>query len=203
MSYKNGTYVAFDAQGEADPTKSDFRYYSTILGWAKHRNIQFHFINSHEKTYAVRNTSSQDTLRARIRERLALSKNMIIILSSQTRKSGSELSYEIEQAIDHYRLPLIITYSNYDVVADPKVLSYFWPYSLQDRIDSNMARAIHIGFKKEALLDAINRFTSTNIGNLNSLSTYSQEDYVAFGVPLSGIFCNRKKNPPGTYWPGI
>lgn len=37
-----------------------------------------------------------------VRERLSASKNMVVILSENTRKSGSVLSYEIEQAIDNY-----------------------------------------------------------------------------------------------------
>lgn len=30
MANRTGTYVAFDGLGQTDPTKSDFRYYSTI-----------------------------------------------------------------------------------------------------------------------------------------------------------------------------
>jgi hypothetical protein len=30
MPYRTGTYVAFDGLGEADPTKSDYKYYATL-----------------------------------------------------------------------------------------------------------------------------------------------------------------------------
>jgi len=33
MANRTGTYIAFDGLGETDPTKSDFRYYATILAW--------------------------------------------------------------------------------------------------------------------------------------------------------------------------
>jgi hypothetical protein len=33
---------------------------------------------------------------------------MVVIISSDTRKSGSMLSWEVEQAVDFYELPLII-----------------------------------------------------------------------------------------------
>lgn len=65
---RTGTYVAFDGLGETNPTKSDFRYYATLQAWTAHKNIEFSFVNSHDKTYAVRDTSSKATLYARIRQ---------------------------------------------------------------------------------------------------------------------------------------
>lgn len=76
---RTGTYVVFDGLGEIDPSKSDFRYYATLQAWAANKNIDFSFVNSHEKTYAVRDSSQRSTLYARIRQRLGASKNMVII----------------------------------------------------------------------------------------------------------------------------
>ena len=127
MSYRNGTYIAFDGLGQINPTLSDFKYYATIQAWAQNNNINFNYVDSHDKTYAVRDSSLRSTLEQRIRERLSNSKNVIIILSSDTRKSGSMLSYEIEQAVDTYSLPLIVAYVDYKIVADPNSLSHYWP----------------------------------------------------------------------------
>ena len=71
---RTGTYVAFDGLGQTDPSKSDFRYYSILQAWDANKSIDFKLTNSHEKTYAVRDTSSRATLYARIRERLSASK---------------------------------------------------------------------------------------------------------------------------------
>ena len=68
---RTGTYVAFDGLGQADPSKSDFRYYSLLQAWSANKQIDFKITNSHEKTYAVRDSSSRATLYARIRERLS------------------------------------------------------------------------------------------------------------------------------------
>lgn len=59
MANRTGTYVAFDGMGEYDPSKSDFRYYATIQAWNANRNIDFKITNSHEKTYAVQDSSSK------------------------------------------------------------------------------------------------------------------------------------------------
>lgn len=158
MAYRNGTYIAFDGLGEADPSMSDFRYYALIQGWAKNKNIEFNFVNSHEKASAVRDTSKRDTLKASICARLSNSKNMLVLLSDNTRKSGSMLTYEIEKGVDTYELPLIIAYVNYSMVTNPSSLSSCWPNALERRIENGTAKAVHIPFLKEAVLRGIDYF---------------------------------------------
>ena len=181
MAYRNGTYVAFDALGETDPTKSDFRYYSTINAWSAGKNIEFRYVNSHSKTAAVRDTSARATLEARIRERLASSKNCLVILTDQTRKSGSMLSYEIEKAVDYYKIPLIVAYPGYELVTDPSGLAIRWPDALNKRVKSESAKAIHIPFKKGAILDAIEQFTIHKGGLEGPLHYYSRQAHVDMG----------------------
>ena len=121
--------------------------------------IDFKFVNSHEKASAVRDTSKLETLKASIRQRLSVSKNMVVIISGDTRKSGSLLSYEVEMAVDHYKIPLIIAYAGYGSVLTPLSHSEEWPTALKMRINNGSAKAIHIPFKKDALFAFIDRFT--------------------------------------------
>lgn len=193
MAYRNGTYVAFDGQGQQNPISSDFKYYGTIQAWSSHKHIDFNYVDSHEKTWAVKDSSLRPTLEARIRERLSNSKNVIVILSSDTRKLGSMLSYEIEQSVDKYNLPLIITYVDYKVIANPESLFSYWPNALSSRVNNNTARAIHIPFYKDALLDAISQF---NIGNQpkTALNYYDEKTHRLFGcLTLLSSFSNLKK----------
>lgn len=182
---RTGTYVAFDGLGEIDPTKSDFKYYSMLQAWSANKNMTFHLIDSHSKTYAVRDTSTKETLYARIKQRLSASKNMVVILSSNTRKSGSVLSYEIEQAIDVYKIPLIIAYADYNAIWGVKSgsdLEKMWPNALKSRIDLSGTQAIHIPFKKEPLLDAIPRFTVNGEELSNGRNVYSKDTYIKWGL---------------------
>lgn len=180
---RTGTYVAFDGLGQTDPSKSDFRYYSILQAWNANKRIDFKLTNSHEKTYSVRDSSLKATLYARIRERLSASKNILVILSNNTRKSGSVLSYEIEQAIDNYKLPLIIAYPAYSaiLIVDGD-LSAMWPTSLSTRIDLTDTEAIHVGFKKEPLMNAISRFTVNGECLSNGRNVYSRKSYVTWGI---------------------
>lgn len=159
VANRTGTYVAFDGLGQTNPTMSDFRYYATIKAWAAGKTAELRYVDSHEKTYAVRDTSRRETLETRIRERLAASKNCIVILSRQTRKSGSMLSYEIEKAIDSYGTPLIVTYVDLQVVLCPVLLADYWPDALRSRIQAGQGNMIHVPFAKNPISDALPRFT--------------------------------------------
>lgn len=182
MANRTGTYVAFDGLGEADPTKSDFKYYATLQAWNANKNIEFSLTNSHEKTDAVRDTSKRTTLYARIQERLRASKNMLIILTSNTRYTGSVLSYEIEQAIDTYKIPLIIAYPEFSSILDVDGLSDNWPKALADRINNIGVEAIHIPFAKDCILDAITRFHVNGEHLSNGKNYYNREAQVEWGL---------------------
>lgn len=186
MANRTGTYVAFDGLGQTDPTKSDFRYYSTIQAWDAHDKIDFRFVNSHEKTDAVRDTSKRATLEARIQERLRASKNMLVILSSQTRKSGSMLVFEIEQAVDVYELPLICVYPGFRVVRHVDRLSARWPTALDTRIANGSAKAIHIAFAQDPILAAINQFSTNDKSPTTAKSYYTAETYRKWGLLYEG-----------------
>jgi Thoeris protein ThsB, TIR-like domain len=182
MANRTGTYVAFDGQGEVDPTKSDFRYYATIQAWSKNKSIDFQITNSHEKASAVRDKSKAATLKASIQERLRGSKNMLIILSKDTRKSGSVLSYEIKMAIDTYKIPLIISYVDYSVIANPISLSEYFPKSLTTRIREKTASAIHIPFSQKIILQAVNQFSPSKLPNGTGYSRYIESAYRSWGL---------------------
>lgn len=182
MANRTGTYVAFDGLGQTDPTKSDFRYYSTIQAWDASSKADFRFVNSHEKTDAVRDTSKRATLEGRIQERLRASKNMLVILSPQTRKSGSMLAFEVEQAVDVYDLPLICVYPGYRVVRYADQLSSRWPTALSTRIVNGTAKAIHIAFAQDPIFDAIGQFGVNDQVPATSKNYYRPDVYRQWGL---------------------
>lgn len=182
MHYRTGTYVAFDGLGESDPAKSDFKYYATLQAWDANKDIDFRLTNSHEKTYAVRDDSLRATLKDRICERLSQSKNMIVVLTEDTRKSGSMLSFEIEKAVDVYKLPLIIAYPGFRSILNVESHRSVWPIALCSRIDDGSARAIHVPFKKEPIFDAIGQFTVQDSSLSDGKNYYTLETYRNWGL---------------------
>lgn len=119
MAYRNGNYAAFYV---AEPFNSsalgahatkDFCYYNMLRAW-KGKEASFPFIDSHDKTYNVRDGSDwEKTLKPRLQERLRCSKNIILFLSSNT-VSSRALREEIDYGINDKGLPVIVVYPEYD-----------------------------------------------------------------------------------------
>lgn len=119
MTYRNGNYSAFyvtepfSASSLGAHATKDFCYYNTLRMW-KGADSSFPFIDSHEKTYSVRDGSDwETTLKPRLRERLRNSKNIVLFLSSITTSSRA-LREEIDYGINNQGLPVIVIYPNHD-----------------------------------------------------------------------------------------
>lgn len=172
MAYRNGTYVAFDGQGTTDPTQSDLHYYALLRSWDKNEKFDFKFSDSHQKTYAVSDSSKRITLENRLMERMRNSKNMLVILSKKTNFERGLLNFEIEKAVDLYKLPLIVAYTNTEDVFTYDAFSNRWPKALVERINNKSANAVHIPFKEEYIIEALNRYSVHNtslVGPYNTL----------------------------------
>lgn len=184
MAYRNGTYVAFHAEGTNVPTDSDIKYYNLMKAWTEKEDDDFSMINSHDKTSAVRDSSKWETLRARLKERLRNSKHMVLIIGPTTKNDKDWVPLEIEYAIDNCDIPIIVAYTGYEYVMAPDKLSDLWPEALKKRINSGTASCIHIPFKKEPLKDAISQFSHDNKPKGGGLGVYSKEAYAAFGITV-------------------
>lgn len=184
MAYRNGTYIAFHAGGTTDPTASDIKYYRLMKAWHEHDDIEFSFINSHDKTSSVRDSSKKATLMRSLRERLANSKNMVLIIGPTTRTDTDWVPFEIMAAVDDYGLPIVAVYPGYDWVTYPQGLSQLWPQALGTRINNGKARVLHIPFKQVVVDTAIRQFDITNLP-VGGLTHYTVETYWQMGIRVS------------------
>ncbi|MCJ0826259.1 TIR domain-containing protein [Luteimonas sp. 50] len=91
----------------------DFCYYNLLRSW-KGADSTFPFLDAHDTTYNVRDSSDWElTLRPRLRERIRNSKNLILFLSSSTTNSRA-LREEVDYAINDQGLPVIVIYPDYE-----------------------------------------------------------------------------------------
>lgn len=182
MAYRNGTYVAFHANGASYPLNSDIKYYNLIKAWSEKADDDFSIINSHEKTAAVRDNSSKETLRRRLKERLNRSKNMILIIGETTKSDDDWVPFEIEYAVDICKIPLIVTYVDVSIpIYDVSLYLHKLPDALRRRIDNRTVSAIHIPLKKNVLKHALS-FTFNNMPKGYGEGIYSVEAYKNFGL---------------------
>jgi len=117
-SYRNSNYSAFYVEEPfcnsnlGANSKKDFVYYNILRTW-KGADSTFPFNDAHNKNYNVRDTSDwEKTLKPRLRERIANSKNVILFLSSST-KNSKAVCEEIDYAINVKGLPIIVVYPEY------------------------------------------------------------------------------------------
>jgi hypothetical protein len=183
MAYRNGTYVAFHADGNNIPGKTDIDYYNMMRAWSAHPDDDFALVNSHDKSSAVRDSSLRATLRASLLERLRNSKNMILIIGKTTSSDTDWVPFEIEQAVDTYKIPIIAAYTMIDgPILDPQIGSGYWPYALRARINNGTANVIHIPFKKAPIMAAISQFDHNTVPRGQGLGWYTGETYRSWGI---------------------
>ena len=105
MAYRNGVYVAFNGCNTTNPTESDIKYFNLMKAWDARNCIDFKFINSHEKTSAVRDSSKIVTLKNRLQERMRNSKSMLLVITNHSNANRGILGWEIEKCVKTYNLP--------------------------------------------------------------------------------------------------
>ena len=182
MAYRNGTYVAFDGLGTTNPTEGDIKYFNLLKFWKIQSSTDFIFSDSHKKTNQVKDNTTKEHLKKVLRERLRHSKNMILILTDNTRSDRELLNYEIKKAIE-LGLPIIVCYASVQCpIYDPILLKHYWPHELRIGIENGTAKCIHIPFKKLPIFDAVSQFSIHCKNVLNSYSFYRLDAYKQFGL---------------------
>lgn len=181
MAYRNGTYIAFHAEGKTDPTASDIKYYRMMKAWHENDDINFKFINSHDKVAAVKDSATKAKIKQSLEERLDNSKNVVLIVGPTTKLDTDFVPHEIEYAVDVCGIPLIVVYTGYSSILHPASHRSEWPVALTERIDDKSVRAIHIPFKQKVIDAAIRQFDLSTPPK-GPLSHYTKEAQQNMGV---------------------
>ncbi len=167
MSYKNGNYCAFyvaepfSESGLGALASKDFVYYNTLRMW-KGADSTFPYIDSHDKNYNVRDDSDwEKTLKPRLRDRLAKSKNIVLFLSERT-KNSIALREEIDYGINIQELPVIVIYPDYDSKESllkngllKQEIRDLWNKLPIFKNSMNKVPTLHIPMKKEFIINAL------------------------------------------------
>jgi len=143
MAYRNKTYVAFDGD-------SDIRYYNLMKAWKQSDNTDFNFYDAHDINTAL-DTSTEETIKRRLRERMENSKVFVLLVGNNTKKLRKPyVRYEIDHAISYYKIPIIVVNLNGLKGCDANLC----PPAARD------ALSIHIPFGQKILQYALENWTS-------------------------------------------
>lgn len=169
MVNRTGNYTAFyveepfsDSNLKEFATK-DFVTYNQLKAW-KGLDSSFPFVDSHAKNYNVRDGSEwEKTLKPRLHDRLKMSKNIILVLSSIT-VSSRALREEIDFGINTCGLPIIVIYPEYKEKSDiidcdketfsQKIIN-LWNQLPIFRGSMNKVPTIHIPFDKALIVETL------------------------------------------------
>jgi hypothetical protein len=142
MAYRNKTYVAFDGD-------TDIKYYNLMKAWKQNDNTDFNFYDAHDLNTAL-DTSSEETIKRRLRERMENSKVFVLLVGNNTKNLRKPyVRYEIDHAINYYKIPIIVVNLN----GLKKCDSNLCPPTARD------ALSIHIPFGQKILQYALENWT--------------------------------------------
>lgn len=92
MSYRNKTYVIFDGD-------EDMWAYGFMREWKEKDHIDFNFHDAHDIN-ALRDGSSEETVKRKLRERLANTKQAIVLIGEKTKFLYRYVRWEIECCLE-------------------------------------------------------------------------------------------------------
>ena len=103
MAYRNKAFVSFDGD-------TDIHYYRLMRAWKQRDGTTFDFFDAHDINTA-RDTSTEETIRRRLGERLANTKVLVSLVGERTRYLYRFVRWELEQAISR-DIPIIACNTN-------------------------------------------------------------------------------------------
>lgn len=151
MGYRNKTYTIFDGD-------NDMWAYGFMKGWKQNEHVDFDFHDAHVLNRLM-DGSSEETVKAKLRERLANTKQAIVLIGDQTKNLYRYVRWELDTCL-RLNIPIVAVNLNG-----------------KRQIDSNLCPPIlkhecvmHVSFKMKIIQHALDEFCekfSTNYkGNL-------------------------------------
>jgi hypothetical protein len=157
MSYKNKTYVIFDAD-------TDIRMYRLMTAWKANSNIDFNFHDAHDLNN-LRSYASEEQIKRKLKERLNNTKQVIVLVGQNTKNLHRFVRWEIEVAIN-LGLPIIavnLDKSNGATQKTPPILK-------------NNAYFVSVPFEQNKIKYALDNFPSEFHRNKSNAPSARQYD---------------------------
>jgi hypothetical protein len=143
MSYKNKTYIIFDAD-------KDRWAYANMKGWKVLENIDFDFENAHDEYTLTNNASDESYIKGKLKKRFANASQVILIIGESTKNLYKYVRWELEVA-QSLGLPIIAVNLNGDKVQNNDTC----PAIIRD------THTVHIPFKMKIIKYALDNFPSS------------------------------------------
>ena len=140
MSYRNRTYVIFDGD-------NDMWAYAFMKGWKSNENVDFNFQDAHD-IKPLTDQASEETVRARLRERFSSAKQAIVLIGENTKNLYRFVRWEMDVALK-LALPIIAVNLNGKRARDPDLC----PAILRGQY------IVHVSFNAKIIQHALDNFS--------------------------------------------
>ncbi len=155
MAYRNKTYVCFASE--------DIWAYRLMEAWKANENIDFNFYDAHDLANVLA-TSQPDTVRRRLRERLANTKQAVLLVSGTTRKTAANtarfLHYELD-VLTGLQLPIVIANLNKSRVVESSRM----PAILTDDYYT-----VSVSYQPKIIMHALDNYVDAFTANRSAVS---------------------------------
>jgi len=141
VSYKNKTYVIFDAD-------EDMWAYGFMLGWKSKDHMDFDFHNAHDLN-TITDRANEETVKRKLRTRLASAKQAVVLVGEKTKNLYRFVRWEIDVALE-LGIPIIAVNLNGKRSID------------EDRCPAILKKkdAIHVAFRMNIIKYAMDNFAA-------------------------------------------
>lgn len=162
-------YTAFDGD-------TDLAYYRTLQMWSANSKIDFNLNDAHEVNYA-RDDSLPESIINQLKERLDLSKSMILIVGEKTKSNRRGiLKYEINYALRN-NLPIQLAFIGFD--GKEANNSTLWNTYLVPKIptiitESDEKYCLVSPFTRNSIESFISTYTNNNLPNKGNTWLWKQ-----------------------------
>lgn len=169
MGYRNKTYVAFASE--------DIKKYWLMEAWRENERIDFSFFDAHD-LFKARDTSKDETIRRRLRERMGNAKQVVLLGTPTAKKKGGDgrsfLDHEVALVLE-LNLPVVV--SNID--GSRKVVNANIPKPMLDANHYMACVSYQPAIIKYALDNYVDEFKT---GKKSGAQTYNESVYMKLGL---------------------
>lgn len=156
------SYLAFDPIGVATAEQNDLRYFHRMFEWQHLYPNRFDFINSADiEFFAEHGEKPEKEMKRRFIEQLREADHIIVPASETTNVDGSILNWQISQAVNGFRLPVIVCYMGMENLfeKDFERCESWMPAKIRKYISRDSALIAHIPFTRDKLERAVAYFS--------------------------------------------
>ena len=156
------SYLVFDPVGVATSERNNLRYFHQMFEWQRLYPNRFDFLNTEDiEFYAGLGEKLEKNMKRHFIELMGEADHIIVPASATTNVDSPLLNWQISQAVNGFRLPVIVCYMGVENIFVKDFVRYenWVPAKIRKYISRDSALIAHIPFTRDKLERAVASFS--------------------------------------------